>query len=102
MNITQPAVYDIPNSCADVDLSQYDYIDEMPGYRPCFFLNFSRTHTFKYKLECKHLTADGLVDLTPFHMSQNYLDVINMTETDSQPQSHGKIINDRVTVAIDF
>jgi hypothetical protein len=58
VNITDPAVYDTTacrNGMADGD--------SIEGFDSCFFFDFSKTYTFKFRLSCKSVTAKGLVPI---------------------------------------
>lgn len=51
------------------------------GYDPCFFFDFSKKYTFKYKLSCKSISANGLVSLEPFSIGYQYKDLITSIPT---------------------
>lgn len=56
VNITDPPFY---AGCPDrPDTVQYLY--SVPGYDPCFFLNFSRSYEVKYQLQCRVIDDRGL------------------------------------------
>lgn len=45
------------------------------GYDPCYFLDFNKNYTFKYKLICKLLDENGLVDVKPESTGIKYIDI---------------------------
>jgi hypothetical protein len=59
INITDPAFY---KGCSDKnDTPSYFY--SVPGYDPCFFLNFSRSYEVIFNLHCKVIDEHGLNDI---------------------------------------
>lgn len=46
------------------------------GYAPCFFFDFSKKYTFKFKLDCKYLDSQGLTQIHPYHIGYKYMDVV--------------------------
>ena len=54
------------------------------GYDPCFFLNFSESFEFRFKLECKYLDSTGLVQIHPYSVGYKYQDTIGKLEYDAE------------------
>ena len=58
VNITDPPFYkgfsDKPDS--------YYYMYSIPGYDPCFFFDFGKSHDIKFKLMCKTIDETGMVN----------------------------------------
>lgn len=52
MNITSPAFY---KGCSERADSPY-YLYSVPGYDPCFYLDFETVQDIKYLLVCKYVT----------------------------------------------
>ena len=46
-------------SCKRVDTDEF--MHSLDGFRPCFFYDFSKSYVWKYKLDCRSLTSEGLV-----------------------------------------
>ena len=79
----------------------------IPGFEPCFFFDFDQEYTFKFKLVCKYVTKDGLVDVNDQSFDHNYLDVlkspkITPNDLNERKDNLTRIKNNRVKVAIDF
>ena len=79
-----------------------DYLHSLGGFRPCFFYDFESKYEWRYKLDCRSMTANGLVMTKPQHVGYEYVDVLippkNVTITDAQPiQNPGKVV-----VSVDF
>lgn len=53
-----------------------DFVHSIEGYNPCFFFDFNKKYQFKFKLDCRHLNSQGLVQVDPFAVGYRYLDVI--------------------------
>lgn len=58
VNITDPPFY---AGCKDRPDTP-SYLFSLPGYDPCFPLDFSRSHEIKYQLNCRVIDDRGLVD----------------------------------------
>lgn len=58
INITEPAFY---QGCSDRQDTPY-YLYSIPGYDPCFYLNFTQSQEIKFKLQCKVIDEHGLND----------------------------------------
>ena len=56
LNITEPALFE---GCSDREDTPH-YLYSVPGYDPCFPLNFTRSHEIKFKVQCSALDANGL------------------------------------------
>lgn len=55
INITEPAFY---KGCNKPDTPYYFF--SVPGYDPCFYLNFSRSIEVVFNLQCKVIDEKGL------------------------------------------
>ena len=84
VNITNPPTYDM-EACRNGNQSHMnDYMFSIRGYDPCFYLNFSETFEFRFKLECKYLDSTGLVQIHPYNVGYQYEDVIGKLEYDAE------------------
>jgi len=36
------------------------YLYSVPGYDPCYYLNFTRSHEIQFYMQCKIIEEDGL------------------------------------------
>lgn len=60
INITEPAFY---KGCSENKEDTPYYLYSVPGYDPCFYLNFSRSYEVIFNLNCKVIDEHGLNDL---------------------------------------
>lgn len=72
VNITEPAFY---KGCEERPDTPY-YLYTIPGYDPCFYLNFSRSQEIKFNLKCKVIDETGLNDPNVESAGYQYRDVI--------------------------
>mmetsp|Transcript_19433 Transcript_19433/g.29870 ORF Transcript_19433/g.29870 Transcript_19433/m.29870 type:complete len:184 (-) Transcript_19433:209-760(-) len=100
VNLTEPAVYDTSH-CEGKDP---DYLYSIPGFEPCFFFNFSKAYDFKFKLECRHLTSEGIVPLEQgYEIGAPYKDIVREVCSSNHVQAVPRSIkNKKVTVTLDF
>lgn len=73
INITEPAFY---KGCEERQDTPY-YFYSIPGYDPCFYLNFSRSQEIKFNLKCKVIDEHGLNDPNVESAGYKYRDVIS-------------------------
>ncbi len=59
VNITDPPFY---QGCKKEDSAYYMY--SIPGFDPCFYLDFSKQIDIKYRVMCKISDPTGTLDLT--------------------------------------
>ena len=72
VNITEPAFY---KGCQGQKDTPY-YFYSLPGYDPCFYLNFSRSQEIKFNLKCKVIYENGLNDPNVEGAGYKYRDVL--------------------------
>ena len=58
INITDPAFY---AGCPEKPDTPY-YLYSVPGYDPCFYLNFSRSYEVKYLVNCRIINENGIIE----------------------------------------
>ena len=76
LNITDPAFY---QGCEDKEDSPY-YLYSVPGYSPCYFLNFNETYTVEFYITCRPVDETGLVEVQREEVGYEYRDVIKQPE----------------------
>ena len=52
----------------------------MPGYSPCYFLNFNETYTVEFYITCRPVDETGLVEVQREEVGYEYRDVIKQPE----------------------
>ena len=96
VNITSPKVYDTENNCQVPRTDSIDYIFSIGGYDPCFYLDFTQSHIFKFKIACESLKED-------FQLGYKYQNIIK-TEPIRSLKNSEKISypKDKAWVIFDF
>lgn len=72
LNITSPAFY---QGCEDREDTPY-YLYSVPGYSPCYFLDFTTSYTVEFTINCKTVDQNGLVSVQREEVGYEYRDVI--------------------------
>lgn len=80
VNITDPPVYDPVNQCQVDRKDSLNYVFSIPGFDPCFYFDFEKTYTFEFKLNCKVLNHEGLVELKETSVGYEYKDIVSVKE----------------------
>lgn len=52
------------------------YLYSVPGYDPCYYLNFTRSHEITFYVQCKIIEQDGLESANSETSGFHYKDVI--------------------------
>ena len=106
LNITNPAFY---QGCEDKFEDSPYYLYSVPGYSPCYFLNFTEPYTIEYYMQCKTVDPNGTVEVQREQVGYEYRDVIKEPEfvpfsyvTQNHETSFTILEADTVTVALDF
>lgn len=58
VNITDPPLY---KGCKGQYPDSDEYVYSTPGFDPCFKYDFTKSYSFKYKLDCRDITSKGIV-----------------------------------------
>lgn len=72
LNITEPAFH---KKCEKTEDTPY-YLYSVPGYDPCYYLNFTRSHEITFYVQCKIIEQDGLESANSETSGFHYKDVI--------------------------
>ena len=65
--------------CEDREDSPY-YLYSVPGYSPCYFLNFTEPYDVQFTINCKPVDSNGLVEVQREQVGYEYRDVIKEPE----------------------
>ena len=76
LNITDPTFY---KGCEDREDSPY-YLYSVPGYSPCWPVNFTEPYTVEFYIICKPVDETGLVEVQREEVGYEYRDVIKQPE----------------------
>lgn len=65
--------------CRSGNSDSPDFMFSIQGFDPCFYFDFTKVHTFKFKLNCKTIDTKGLVDLNSekLGLGYSYRDVLS-------------------------
>jgi hypothetical protein len=105
VNITDPPFY---AGCHGKQDTPY-YLYSVPGYDPCFYLNFSRSYEVKYQLHCRVINEQGIVDEQTDLTGYKYRDVLAspsynpFSYVSVNPETEFSVMDtDKVIVSFDF
>ena len=76
LNITDPTFY---QGCEDREDSPY-YLYSVPGYSPCWPVNFTEPYTVEFYINCRPVDETGLVEVQREEVGYEYRDVIKQPE----------------------
>ena len=74
----------------------------MGGFEPCWFFDFTKSYTLKFKLNCKALDHTGQTDLKEMNVGYSYQDVISIEPVEESAAAPPHIARDRAIVSLEF
>ena len=76
VNVTNPPFY--KRECSDrPDTNYYRY--SIAGYDPCYYFDFSKIHTLKFKLYCQVFVEKGFIEPNKENIGYKYRDVVDVS-----------------------
>jgi hypothetical protein len=76
VNVTNPPFY--KRECSDrPDTNYYRY--SIAGYDPCYYFDFSKIHTLKFKLYCQVFDEKGFIEPNKENIGYKYRDVVDVS-----------------------
>lgn len=80
MNITDPPFY---QSCGEGKEDSPYYMFSIPGFDPCYFIDFTKSYDVKFKFVCRATSISGVVDTNLENVGYPYRDVTSIAPTPS-------------------
>ena len=72
VNLTEPDTS--MKDCPVIDTDEY--LHSLGGFRPCFFYDFEQVYEWRFKLDCRSMTASGLRMIDKQALGYEYLNVL--------------------------
>ena len=104
ITVTDP---DFKTGCED-NPDTFQYLFSVPGFSPCYPLDFTQTQTISFTLECRTMTPDGLVDSKDVKTGYPYRDVVQepsfsaFTLVTQESESEFSLIGDEEGITVSF